>query len=201
MSSVSTDFVPSARIDPPHSEISGWTEEDYLGRHFEGLVELVEGTLEILPMVTPYQQDVQVFLDHKLWETLKNGHPGRIYLAPLRLKTSARGYREPDILLVRPEHIPDKRAPALGADLVIEVVSGTASDSERDDRDKRIDYALARVPEYWIVDPDQKTILVLALDSERGQSVIHGEFPSGTIATSTAISELKVDVDACFSVV
>ena len=48
-----------------------------------------------------------------------------------------------------------------GADLVVEVVS--PDDPSRDTQDKRLDYAEAGIPEYWIVNPLDETVTVLVL--------------------------------------
>jgi hypothetical protein len=39
-----------------------WTEQDYLRNEFEGLVELVDGVLEFLPMPTFSHQDLVAYL-------------------------------------------------------------------------------------------------------------------------------------------
>lgn len=77
--------------------------------------------------------------------------------------------RYPDLTIIRSEHIPQlaKRntlrlsmAPPL---LVIEVVSPGELQRERDYRAKRMQYQDCLIPEYWIVDPDAQTVLVLEL--------------------------------------
>ncbi len=51
--------------------------------------------------------------------------------------------------------------------LVIEVVSPGEIPRERDYIAKRTQYQDCGIPEYWIVDPQTKTILVLELDSDK----------------------------------
>ena len=80
-----------------------------------------------------------------------------------------------------------------GADLVVEIVSGSADDRERDLVIKRGEYAQASIPEYWIVDPDEGLITVLRLDGDR--YVEHGIFKRGETATSALLPELTVNVD------
>lgn len=57
---------------------------------------------------------------------------------------------------------------------------------------KREEYALARIPEYWIVDPEVGQITVLTLDGET--YVVHGEFKRGEQATSKLLPGFAVDV-------
>jgi len=59
---------------------------------------------------------------------------------------------------------------------VIEVVS--PDDSARDYRFKRSEYAVRGVPEYWIVDPAQKQVLILTLvEGFYDEAIFKGEQP------------------------
>ena len=70
-------------------------------------------------------------------------------------------FREPDILLLRDRSDPRYQDRYWqGADLVAEVVSPDHPD--RDLVEKRADYAEAGIPEYWIADPRDETLTVLA---------------------------------------
>ncbi len=91
-----------------------------------------------------------------------------------------------------------KDAPRLtagtGADLVAEVVS--PDNPGRDLVEKRIDYAEAGIPEYWIADPRDETITVLSLWEDA--YVEHGVFVRGDTATSPLLEGFAVDVTAVF---
>ena len=67
----------------------------------------------------------------------------------------------------------------LGADLVAEVVGPDAR--ERDRVEKRADHAEAEIPDYWIVDPRDETIMVPALE---GDAYAEHEFRQGRRAFS-----------------
>ncbi len=175
-----------------------WTEEQYLARSFEGLVEYVDGILEFLPMVTPLHQDILMFLYHQLLAAIGGKSTRKIYLAPLRVRIPNGRHREPDLLLVRPEHVPSRERPVIGADLALEVVSGDRQDRDRDFCEKRADYAAAGIPEYWIVDPETETITVLTLPTGANAYAEHGVFKLGKTATSVLMPDFTVDVTACF---
>jgi Uma2 family endonuclease len=81
------------------------------------------------------------------------------------------------------------------ADLIMEIVS--EDKPERDLVEKRADYAEAGIPEYWIVNPLNRTITVLALRD--GSYVEHGIFGRGTRATSVVLAVFAVDLDAVFA--
>ncbi len=176
-----------------------WTAEDYLARSFEGLVEFVDGTLEFLPTVTPIHQDIQMFLYHRLLAVIAGKMNWKVYPAPLRLVIGLTRHREPDLMLVRPEHVPDRGRPVIGADLVLEVVSGDRQDRLRDLVEKRRDYASIHIPEYWIVDPETETITVLTLPAGQTEYTEHGVFRIGEIATAVLLPGFDVDVTACFA--
>ena len=87
---------------------------------------------------------------------------GVVVFSALRLRVREGMFREPDLLLLRERSDPRCQDRYwLGADLVVEVVSPDRP--ERDLVDKRIDYAEAGIPEYWVVDPRDQTITVFEL--------------------------------------
>jgi Uma2 family endonuclease len=71
------------------------------------------------------------------------------------------------------------------ADIVVEVVSDDPAGRTRDYEDKRRDYATARIPEYWIVDPARRRITVLGLEGDA--YVVAGEFAPGDTAASNVL--------------
>ena len=61
-------------------------------------------------------------------------------------------------------------------------------DPGRDTRDKRLDYAEAGIPEYWIVNPLDETATVLEL---RGTAyAAHGVFRRGQQADSVSLAQV-----------
>ena len=68
--------------------------------------------------------------------------------------------------------------------------------SDRDLVEKRADYAEGGIPEYWIADPRDETITVLALEGE--SYVEHGRFGRGEAAASPLLAGFTADVSAVF---
>ena len=74
--------------------------------------------------------------------------------------------------------------------LVVEVVS--PDDPARDYRHKRSEYAVRGIPEYWIVDPEQKKVTILTLVEgfydeavfDGGQQIISSTFPNFTLKSN-----------------
>ena len=110
--------------------------------------------------------------------------------------------RYPDLTIIREEHIQQlsKRntirlfmSPPL---LVVEVVSPGDIQRERDYIAKRIQYQDCCVPEYWIVDPQTQTILVLELKDNSYQEV--GNFSQDDLVKSPNFQELKLTISEIF---
>jgi len=176
-----------------------WTEEMYLRLTDQTNVpiELTDGVLEILPMPTRTHQRILALLYRLFLEWVQPGG-GEVLFAVFRLRIRPGKYREPDLLLLLDRHDPrNQEAYWSGADLVLEIVS--PDDPERELTVKRHDYAEARIPEYWIVNPLDETVTVLTLDGE--QYVEHGVFPRGTQATSRLLEGFTVPVSTVFDVI
>jgi Uma2 family endonuclease len=117
---------------------------------------------------------------------------GTVQFAPLRLRIRPGKYREPDLMLLQLATDPRRQNRFwLGADLVLEVVS--EDKPERDLVDKRTDYAEARVPEYWIVNPLTETITVFRLQGDAYEEA--GIYHRGESAASVLLPEFSVAVN------
>lgn len=174
-----------------------WTESEYLALPTSRLVELSDGCLEVLPMPTPYHQLI-VFLLIRLLDAFVTAHSAGIVLfAPMPIRLGSGKYREPDIVFLRPGRLPDTKKQPEGADLAIEVVSDGPENRKRDLETKREEYAQAGISEYWIVDPEERCIIVLTLDGKSYRE--HGKFGAGATATSVLLPGFSVNVDAVFA--
>jgi len=76
-------------------------------------------------------------------------------------------------------------------------VSEGPENRKRDLETKRNDYAAAGIPEYWIIDPEERQITVLILQGKEYRE--HGVFGSGTDASSVLLPGFAVAVDAVFA--
>ena len=173
-----------------------WSDREYLWLtdHTNRLIELTDGRIQDLPMPTDTHQAVLQYLFLLFRDYLKpRGGVARV--AALRMRVREGTFREPDLLLLRDRSDPRRQDRFwLGADLVVEVIS--PDDPDRDLVDKRSDYAKAGIAEYWIADPRDDTITVLALHG--GAYVEHGAFARGKAATSPLLEGFVADVAAVF---
>lgn len=171
-----------------------WSESDYLCLNTNHLVELSRGCLIFPPMPTMRHQDIVGHLLIALHDHVRLYGGGDVLPLPLPVRLGHSEYREPDVI-----YLSSGRRAAIagdypeGADLVMEVVMGDAGDRERDYVEKREAYAQAGIPEYWIVDPEEKVIIVLRLESD--EYAEHGRFGAGQVATSHLLPGFAVPVD------
>lgn len=197
--------APELRIVDPDDDtvlslapIQGlWTEEQYLAMtdHSRRMLEFDDGSIEVLPMPIPEHQKILALL-YELFVAFVRPRGGITLFSPLRVRIRPRKFREPDLVVLRDANDPRQHKRYwLGVDLAVEIVSD--DDPERDTRVKRADYAEAGIPEYWIVNPLDDTITVLAL--EGGTYVEHGVFRRGEQASSRLLDGFSVDVDAVFN--
>ena len=173
------------------------SESEYLDLtdHTRSLVEYSDGRIEVLPMPTLEHQEIVLFLVNMLRAFIAPRKLGRAIMSPYRVRIAKGKFREPDVVFVGAENI-SLMKDRFGeiADLVMEVVSD--DDRKRDLVDKRIDYAAAGIPEYWIVDPRTKTITVLRLND--GQYVTHCEAVKTGEVRSALLEGFTADAAAVF---
>jgi len=174
-----------------------WTEEEYL-RLTDGtnrMVEFTDGFLEILPMPTDRHQSILKYLFLAL-NAFLDPRGGVVQFAVLRLQLRPGKIREPDLLaLLDAEDVRRQDRFWTGADLLVEVVS--KDKPSRDLVQKKREYAKAGIPEYWIVDPQQESVIVYRLQGKR--YVRHGLFRRGQRATSALLPDFSVNVTDLFN--
>ncbi len=189
--------TPDGRSEIDVEPLQGlWTQAQYLRLTDNArlLIEFTDGRLEVLPMPTDRHQAISQCLFLALLSFV-GARGGKVHYAPLRLRIREGKFREPDLLLVRAAGDPRRRNDYWrGADLVMEVVS--PDDPQRDTQVKRGDYAEARIPEYWIVNPLDETITVLTLAG--AEYAEHGVFRRGQQAESASLEGFVVGVADVF---
>lgn len=208
MSSVTSDAaVPNPVCTPgePTWEVAllfprqgQWSEADYFALDTKRLVELDEGYLEVLPMPSLFHQAIVDYLHSCLKEFLRTwGKGGRAFFAPVPIRLWPEKLREPDVFFIGQENLRDLKRTPDRIDLAMEVVSEGESSQRRDYQTKRSEYAAARIPEYWIVDPMDRKIIVLTLSGDEYQE--RGVYGPGEVASSALLPGFHVSVDACFA--
>jgi Uma2 family endonuclease len=173
-----------------------WSVQEYLSLNGNHLVEFSDGYIEVLPVPTMRHQVIAKFLLLLLTDFVDRTGKGKTLMAPLRIRLWADKFREPDLVVMLAGH--EQRMGDEfwdGADFVVEVVSD--DDRRRDLETKRVEYARAGIPEYWIVDPQENAITVLTLDGD--SYAVHGQFRAGQRAASVLLPGFSVAVDDVFA--
>ena len=193
------DLVESCRPDREVVSLTrdhgAWSEAEYLNLDSNHLVEFTDGKVEALPMPTLLHQRILLWLFRQMFEFVESKDLGEVLFAALPIRIAPRTYREPDIIFLSHEHADwDEEHCLAGADLVVEIVS--PSSKKRDLVQKRAEYARAKIPEYWIVNPHDETVRVLNL---KGRSYEERKFVAGEKATSHVLDGFQIAVDDLFN--
>ncbi len=77
--------------------------------------------------------------------------------------------------------------------LAIEVAS--PGDTSRDTVDKRLEYSLAKVPEYWIINPVDGYVLVLVLNADNNEYQEIGEYRGAELIASVLFPGIEVTAE------
>jgi len=113
--------------------------------------------------------------------------------------------RYPDLTIIREEHIQQLakrntiRLEMLPPLLVIEVVSPGELQRNRDFIAKRSQYQDCGIPEYWIIDPETQTILILELIDKTYTEI--GNFAGNDLVVSPQFSQLNLKGSQIFDAV
>ena len=175
-----------------------WIEEVYFALETNQLVEYSDGFLEFLPIPTIFHQLILQFLYKQLESFVAARSLGTVVLAGYKVRLRAGKYREPDIIFIKSANRARiKKQYCEKADLVIEVLS--EKNRAHDIATKRLEYAKAGIPEYWVVDPERDTITVLILKGRQRKYTLHGAFRKGTQAASKTLPGFLIDVSIALS--
>lgn len=186
------------------------TFEDYLAYSdemaMEGRYQLIAGELvELPPESEPNDfvaDNLQFYLAiaNLISRRLVKTHTCEVQVPILQPKDPAN--RFPDVVILREEHLAlTQRRLTITLDmppprLIAEVMSPGKANRERDLIHKRAQYAALGVPEYWLLDPDAKTVTVLTLETDGYQAV--GTFSGSESIQSPELTGLSITVDQLF---
>ena len=139
------------------------TYQDYANLEGDERHELMDGVLILAPSPNMDHQDVATNLGTSLSMFVREHDLGRVYFAPTDVVFTDTDVVQPDLLFISNErrHIRTQANIQGAPDLIVEIMS--PSSSSLDWGYKRELYALHGVREYWIIDPTNRIVSVLAL--------------------------------------
>jgi Uma2 family endonuclease len=142
-----------------------WTYAEFARLPSEGSTryEVIEGEVCMTPSPTARHQRIVAKLISLLNVFAESRDLGQVFAGPLDVLFAEGEYLEPDVVFVRTEHVDlvSDRGVEGPPDLVVEVVSPSTAARDRGVKLER--YRLYGVPEYWVVDPDERTLEVWKL--------------------------------------
>lgn len=139
-------------------------------RHDETrLLEWVDGQIELLPDLSPAQLRVRDRLLTLLGEYVEENSLGLVIPAPfaVRMPEEMQRGREPDLLYVPHEFVETVQEDYVnshGVALAVEI--SDARNRSLDRITKFHEYQAAGIPEYWIIDVDQRDVIFYQLTHE-----------------------------------
>lgn len=174
-----------------------YTYEDYLNTPDDKRYELIEGELLMTPSPVPYHQWVAKNFVYDLERFVRQNKAGKVFGAPCDVLLNNENVLEPDVLFISTERlsiIGEKNIQG-APDLIVEVLS--ESTAYRDLVKKKRLYAEFAVKEYWIVDPNERTVDVYRLS--RKDFVQAKRYSENDILESPLLPGLKISLTEVFA--
>lgn len=185
------------------AEKQRYTFEDYLSWGDDARGELLDGELVLMAPPTRIHQDISVELTRQLANFLE-GKRYRVYHAPFAVRLfeqkddgpeMVKTVVEPDISVICDPEKLDGRGCKGAPDLVMEILSPS---TQRHDRLVKLDlYQRSGVREYWIVDPDSRTVQVFLLD--RGSVLPYEVYGQDAIAKVNVLDGCFIELEKVFA--
>ncbi len=158
--------------------------------------ELIDGELILAPSPVTQHHRISSNLLRALDEFVESQSLGELFYAPMDVVLSDHDVFQPDILFISNNrlHIIGDRNIQGSPDLVIEILSPS---TETRDRDIKLEqYLRFGVREYWLIDPQERTLEVLKAGDTEFETV--RVYPERTTAMSPTLEGIQVEVDRLF---
>lgn len=172
------------------------TYADYLKTADDERFELLDGELVMAPAPLLYHQFILRKLLNAMSGYVEEHELGELFCSPADVVLSETDVVQPDILFVSRQRSQILKSESVqGApDLVVEILS--PSTAELDKTTKLELYAQHGVREYWIADPDAKTIMVLLRGEHRFE--VEGIYGKGHTLQSPTLEGFRVQMEEVF---
>lgn len=175
-----------------------WTYRDYLRLPSDGWqYEIIHGRLFMNPAPSPIHQQIIIRLGSALFDFLHQHPLGEVFPAPTDVLSPGQAEPvQPDLVFVAAGRmdIVTQRAIEGAPDLAVEVLSPS---NWMDDRKTKFAlYAEMGVHEYWIVDPDERTVELFSL--REGRYALIDRFSPGDTLRSALLPGFELAVGDIF---
>ncbi|GHU66235.1 hypothetical protein FACS189447_06680 [Spirochaetia bacterium] len=176
-----------------------YTYADFLEWDESERCELVNGDLYMMSTPTTEHQRILMELAYQLKDYLK-GKPCQVFPAPFAVRLSPHADKsddtvfEPDIVVICDSSKIDKRGCNGAPDLIIEVISPSTASHDR--VRKYNYYQKAGVREYWMVEPEAKTVQACLLE---GDHYVLTAYNDEDTAPVTVLPGCKINLKEVFT--
>ena len=177
---------------------------DYLKWTFDERLELLRGKIFKMPPAPASKHQLIVGEIHYQIKKYLYRKPCKVFLSPFDVRLAPRRKEanskvftvvQPDVCVVCDLSKIDKKGCVGAPDLVVEVLS--PGNTGREMKDKYEIYEENGVKEYWLVEPNDRIVLVYVLN-EQGRYVGLKPFTETEILTSITIKDFAVPVSEIF---
>ncbi|WP_162344172.1 Uma2 family endonuclease [Cyclobacterium salsum] len=192
----------SNRVKEPAAEYGPYSYADYLLWDLEEMVEIIKGRyFKMNAAPKRLHQKISLHIATELYQFLK-GKPCEVYEAPFDVRLPVKSLKNEEIFTVVQPDIcvicdPKKldEAGCLGApELIIEILS--PGNNKKELQYKYEVYEESGVKEYWIIHPNEQTLLVYTLKADK--YVPSRLFTSGDSVKSACIEGFALDLESLF---
>jgi len=193
----------SSEVNEPLAEYGRYSYADYLGWEMDEMVELIRGKIFRQAAAAPRRihQKISGKIFAKLFIFLED-HPCEVYEAPFDVRLPVKSKRnedidtvvQPDICVICDKSKLDELGCVGAPDLIIEILSPGSNKKEL--KYKYEVYEESGVGEYWIIHPDEQTVITYTL--VKGKYVPSRLFTSGDVLDSKTIIGFQLDLEYVF---
>ena len=172
-------------------EQSKLTYDDYLLVPEDGKrYEIIGGALYANAAPNTYHQAILGRLYIAFNKQIAEAKHGLVFLAPFDVQLDQHTVIQPDLTIIRNDRRSDLTEAKFDGvpSMVIEIISPSNPSHDRDLKRKL--YEQTEIAEYWMVDPEQKTVEQLVLSD----GVYEVKEASASTATSTATSTVALSI-------
>lgn len=158
--------------------------------------EIIEGEHYVTPSPSKRHQKISIKLSTILYRWVEDHSLGEVFTGPYDVVLSETDVVIPDLLFVSKSRasISHEENVQGAPDLIVEILS--PSTSRRDLGIKKTLYEKFGVSEYWVIDPDQKTVEIFKSDAGKFSSPIRLTFKDHL--TSSLFLDLQIPLSKIF---
>ena len=175
-----------------------YTYADYEKIDDDNRYEIIDGVIYLMSAPSIPHQRISYKLSHQLY-TFLQGKPCEMLTAPVDVCLNAAGDSDrtvvqPDIIVVCDRSKLDFKRCNGAPDMVVEILS--PSTASRDMTIKHEKYMQAGVREYWVVDPDSKSVHVFVLKDGEYEAT---DYPEGGVVPVRVLDGCEIDLNLVFA--